>query len=139
MTDKSTNGKTIAENIRKLLFSCQMRVIYAAGQIKIANEDYKLFSKSKQKKNLKKAILAKAKREAYKTYLKNIENIQQEINVALDVVLSRYSPKHKKIFELFFLSEKNIQEISTEVHYSERQVKNIIFKLKNDLVDNFKH
>ena len=103
MTDKSTNGKTIAENIRKLLFSCQMRVIYAAGQIKIANEDYKLFSKSKQKKNLKKAILAKAKREAYKTYLKNIENIQQEINVALDVVLSRYSPKQKKIFELVLL------------------------------------
>ena len=126
-------GQKIAENIRKILLNCDLRIVYAEGEIKLAHEDFKLHSKECGKASARKALRAKARCEAYKVYIKNVQKIKSEISLGLDAVLSRYTPKYKKIWTMYFIEQASIDEICGAVCYSRGNINVIIKKLKMDL------
>ena len=131
--DGVERGQKIAENIRKILLNCDLRIVYAEGEIKLAHEDFKLHSKEGGKANARKALRAKARCEAYKVYTKNVFKIKSEISLGLDTVLSRYTPKYKKIWQMYFIEQASIDEICSAVCYSRGNINVIIKKLKLDL------
>ena len=71
--------------------------------------------------------------EAYKVYIKNVQKIKSEISLGLDAVLSRYTPKYKKIWTMYFIEQASIDEICSAVCYSRGNINVIIKKLKLDL------
>lgn len=130
--DKAARGQRIADNIRKLLLNCDLRIVYGEGELKLAQEDFKLNSKKGGKTNLRKAIQAKARAETYKVYIKNVNKIKSDISLSLDAVLSRYTPKYKTIWIMYFIKQATIEEICSAVSYSRGNINVIIKKLKLD-------
>ncbi len=126
-------GQKIAENIRKILLNCDLRLVYAEGELKLANEDFKLHSKLGGQANAKKALRAKARCETYKVFIKTVTKVKSEITLGLDAVLSRYTPKYKKIWIMYFIEQASIDEICSAVCYSRGNINVIIKKLKMDL------
>lgn len=126
-------GQKIADNIRKILLNCDLRIVYAEGELKLANEDFKLHSKVGGQANARRALRAKARCESYKVYIKNVSKIKGEISLALDTVLSRYTPKYKTIWIMYFIEQSSIDEICSAVCYSRGNINVIIKKLKMDL------
>lgn len=132
-SDGLARGKRIADSIRKLLLNCDLRLVYADGEQKIAQEDFKLYSKLSGNTNRRKALYAKARVETYKVFIKKITEIKGDITLNLDAVLSRYTPKYKKIWVMYFIEQASIDEICNAVAYSRGNVNVIIKKLKQDL------
>lgn len=132
-TDGSEQGQRIAENIRKILLNCDLRLVYAEGELKLAHEDFKLHSKVGGQAHAKKAVRAKARCETYKVYIKNVSKIKGEISLGLETVLSRYTPKYKKIWIMYFIEQASIDDICSAVCYSRGNINVIIKKLKMDL------
>ena len=126
-------GQIIADNIRKVLLNVDLRLVYAESERKLALEDFKLNSKLGGQANTKKALRAKARSECFKVYISNINKVKGEITVGLDAVLSRYTPKYKRIWVMYFLEQASIDDICSEVCYSRENVNKIIQKLKLDL------
>lgn len=126
-------GQQIADNIRKILLNCDLRIVYAEGELKLANEERKLHSKLGGKSHTRKALLAKARCETYKVFIETVKKIKGEISLGLDTVLSRYTPKYKKIWIMYFIEQASIDEICSAVAYSRSNINVIISKLKNDL------
>ena len=130
-------GQKIADNIRKILLNCDLRIVYATSEVKLASEDFKLHSKLGGTSHQRKALRAKARCETYKIYIKNVEKIKGEISVALDAVLSRYTPKYKKIWIMYFIEQASIDDICNTVNYSRGNINVIIKRLKLDLNHHF--
>jgi DNA-directed RNA polymerase specialized sigma24 family protein len=126
-------GNLIADNIRKTLLSVDLRIIDAEAKHKLFYEDFKLHSKFGGASHTKKALRAKAKSEVYRIYIDNIGKIKGEITFALNTVLSRYTPKYKRIWEMYFLEQASIDEIATATNYAKRNVNKIVQKLKLDI------
>ena len=128
------HGQQIADNIRKLLLNCDLRIVYAEGEIKLANEELKALSKlADTRAGKRKAIRAKARAETYKIFSKNVNKIKGEITLALDTVLSRYTPKYKTIWWMYFIEQASIDDICSAVAYSRANVNVILKKLRLDL------
>lgn len=136
--ETAERGQKIADNIRKILLNCDLRLVYADGELKLANEDFKLHSKVGGKAHTRKALLAKARGESYKVYIKNVNKIKGEITVGLDTVLDRYTPKYKKIWIMYFIEQSSIDDICSAVNYSRGNINVIIKKLKMDLCHFYK-
>lgn len=130
---QADRGQKIAENIRKILLNCDLRLVYGEGELKLAQEDFKLHSKASGQASARKALRAKARCETYKVYIKNVSKIKGEISLGLDTVLSRYTPKYKKIWIMYFIEQASIDEICSAVCYSRGNINVIIKKLKLDL------
>ncbi len=126
-------GQEIANNIRKILLNVDLRLVYAEGERKLAQEDFKLHSKLGGKKHTHKALTAKARNECFRIYIENIKKIKGEVSFGLETVLSRYTPKYKRIWIMYFIEQASIDEISAEVNYSRENVNKIVQKLKLDL------
>lgn len=127
------NGQAIAEKIRLLLANIDLRIVYAGGEYELALADYTKYAKLSGVKNERKALRYKATAECYKAYLGSLNSVKQEINVALDAVLSRYTPKYKRIWTMYFIEQASIQEIATQAEYTTRYIDKIIQKFKLDL------
>ena len=130
-------GQLIAENIRKVLLNVDLRIIYAESERKLALEDFRLNSKLGGKSKTRKALRAKARSECFKVYIENVKKVKGEITLSLDAVLSRYTPKYKRIWLMYFLEQASIDEISTAVAYSRESINKIVQKLKLDLNYNY--
>ena len=101
MCDSAERGQSIADNIRKILLNCDLRLVHAQGEIELANQEYKLYSKLGGQANARKALRAKARRETYKIYVDNINKTKSQISAGLNKVLSRYTPKYQRIWIIF--------------------------------------
>lgn len=130
-------GQVIADNIRKILLNCDLRILHAEAELKIAQQEHKLHSKLGSKNDIKKSLLAKARAEAYKIYIKTINEVKGEVSFNLNQVLSRYTPKYKKIWTMYFIEQASIDDICTAVAYSRGNVNKIIQKLKLDLCHHY--
>ena len=133
MGSEQERGQRIADNIRKILLNCDLRLVYAEGELKLAQEDFKLHSKVSGRAHARKALYAKARCDTYKVYMKNVSKIKGEISLGLDTVLSRYSPKYKQIWIMYFIEQASIDDICSAVCYSRGNINVIIKKLKMDL------
>lgn len=131
--DDLERGQKIADNIRKILLNCDLRIVYATGELKLANEDFKLNAKLGGVGGERKALRAKARAETYKVYIKTINKVKGEISMGLDRVLARYTPKYKTIWIMYFIEQASIDDICNAVNYSRGNVNVIIKKLKLDL------
>lgn len=137
MCDDVERGQKIADNIRKILLNCDLRLVHAQGELELANQEFKLYSKLGGQANARKALRAKAKRDTYKIYVENIGKIKSQVTVGLNKVLSRYTPKYQKIWVMYFMEQASIDEICTAVAYSRGNINVIIKKLKMDLNHHF--
>lgn len=130
---KLERGKLIAENLRKLLFNIDLRIVHAKGEIELAEQDFKINSKIGTNASRQKALRSKAVAKAYEAYVGTLEKVKNNIQFNIDKVLTGYTPKHKKIWVMYFLEQKPIEEICEELHYSKSNINVIIKKLKLDL------
>lgn len=137
MTYHSNKDVTIAEKLRKLLLNIDLKIVYAEGEMKVAEEDCRLNSKIDNSKNQQLAISAKARKECYRIYIANLVDTKQNIRLHLDKVLSKYLPTRKMIWEKYFLERKSIEKIANEVSYSVPNVKHIIKQLRADIEKEF--
>lgn len=135
--EDAKKGQEIAENLRKILLNIDLRIVYAEGERKLAQEDYLLNAKMGDKKHTLVALQAKARSECYEQYIVNIKKVKSEITFSLDAVLSRYTPKHKTIWTMYFLEKRSIDDIASAVNYSRESVNKIVQKLKLDLFENY--
>lgn len=127
----------IAEKIRKLLLNIDLKIVYAQGEKKVAEEDFRLNQKIRTNKNQQLAIKAKARKECYTIYLRNLADVKEKIKLDLEKVLSKYTPAHKRIWEMYFIERRSIDKIVQEVGYSRESVFRIVKKLKEDLTSQF--
>lgn len=132
------SGKSIAYKIRKMLLNCDLRLVYANGEKNIANEEYQCEIKLSGRRHTKRALKAKIRRDCYKIYIGNVQKIKQDILDGLNACLSKYSVKYKRIWLMYFLEQKSIDEISDEVGYSRDNVNKIIARLKDELAKDYK-
>ena len=131
-------GQQIAESIRKVLLNVDLRLVYAEGELRLAQEDFKIYSKLGGQSNTRRALKAKARSECFRVFLSNINKAKGEITMGLDAVLSRYTPKYKRIWVMYFLEQASIDEICTEVAYSRENVNKIVQRLKLDLCHHYR-
>lgn len=136
--EDAKRGQQIAESIRRVLLNLDLRLVYADTQHKVAYEDFKLHSKLGGTKNTRKAMRAKAQSEVYRIFIENVNRIKSEVTISLDAVLSRYTPKYKRIWVMYFLEQASIDEIAEDVHYSRESINKIVKKLKLDLNSHYK-
>ena len=135
MCDTETKkAKTIIENIRKLLFNCDLTVIYANGEIALREATMRLNEGSRAKAKQQKFINAKIDKERYEVFIADIENTKNEIMDNLNLILDKYQPRYKEVFVAYFLQDKTYQEIATQTNYSKEAIKVIVRRLKNDLL-----
>lgn len=137
MTKQTENGQKIAERFRKLLFNIDLKIAEAEGQIALAEEEFKLHQKIRKTDNQRIAMNAKMNKECYKVFVSNLKIIKEKILKDLDRVLSTYTSKYKKIWMMYFIGRRSIEEISNEVNYSRDNINRIIKKMKDDLNINF--
>lgn len=130
-------GYQIAGNLRKTLFRIDLAITYAEGERKLAHERYKLDSKIGTKKAKKAAERAKMRERCYGVYLKNVEGIKNDVMGGIEYVLSRYAPKYRGVWVMYFLEQRSIDEICGKLDYSRRSVDRIVKTLKDDLCETY--
>lgn len=136
MKDKKVKeGQTVADKIRKLLFNIDLRIVDAEGEIKVAKHDFDLNSKIDSPKHRQNAAKAKMRKECYIVYLDNLKKTKQEIRISLDKVLTRYNSKYQKIWTMYFIEKKSIDDIVNEVSYTRDNINKIVQKFKIELAN----
>jgi RNA polymerase sigma factor (sigma-70 family) len=131
---ETKKAKTIIENIRKLLFNCDLTVVYANGEIVLREVTMRLNEGSRAKAKQRKFINAKIDKERYEVFIADIENTKNEIMDNLNLLLDKYQPRYKEVFVAYFLQDKTYQEIATQTNYSKEAIKVIVRRLKTDLL-----
>lgn len=133
---KTKRGKIIADKIRKILYNADLRIVYANGEMKLALADYNLNAKLGDKKTYRRrALTAKARAECFNIYLKNVQRVKNETSVGVNEVLSRYNPRYQRIWVMYFLEKRTLEEICRETNYTLDGMNTIIKKLKLDMSD----
>lgn len=133
--EKNTKvAKNIVEKIKRMLYNCDLALVYAKGEIEIRNAELKLYEGDNRKQSRFKYIKAKTEKEQYEVFVDDINHTKNEITENLSLILDKYQLKYRQIFLLFFIESKSYQEIADITHYSFEAVKVIIKKLKNDLI-----
>lgn len=131
---EAKKGKLIAERIRKTLLQIDLKLVEADALMKINDHDYQLNKRINTQKNQQKALEAKAIRECYKVYIENLGSIKKQVLDNLERVLDKYNSKYKQIWILYFIEHRPLEYISSQVHYTEDNVKKVVARLKSDLV-----
>lgn len=132
--EDTKKAKTIVDNIRKLLFNCDMTIAYAKAEIQLRESTMRLNANSSAKAKRKKFLDAKIEKEKYEIFVADIENTKNEIVDNLSLILDKYQPRYKQVFISYFLEDKTYQEIAKMTNYSNDAIKIIIRRLKNDLL-----
>ena len=134
MARKSTSrGQRIADSIRAILLNCDLRLVYAQGEIESARAEFEMHARLDSAFHQRKALTAKAKMGCYKTFMKNVNKTKKEVMDGLNHVLDRYSPKKKRIWIMYFIEQATTQEIANEMNYVSRNVEYIISEFRRDL------
>lgn len=132
--DLTKQAKNVIDKIKKLLFNLEMTIVYANGEIQLRKSTMKLYDGETSKWKRKKFIEAKVDEERFQVFKEDVENTICEIKENLDIILSKYSPRYKNVFVLYFFEEKTQQEIADLTNYSKDSVAKIIQKFRNDLL-----
>lgn len=122
-----------AERIRQLYLNAELSRTWAINQALLFDQDFKLHSKSRRKKDKRLAMQAKMAREAHKIYARNVENIIKQIDEEVDYCLRGYSEKYQYIWRKYFLEHKSIEEISTAIDFTYDRTAHILLILRKDL------
>jgi len=67
--------------------------------------------------------------------LEKLIELKKELVTNINIVLEKYNPRYIKVFNLRYLENKSIEEISQITNYSEIVVADICSKLDNDLIN----
>lgn len=133
--NKIKKGQAIADKLRNLLLNINLRITYADGSARLASEDFKFHSKFDSAYHQRKAMECKINKECYKSYVQNLSRIKSEILKRLDSVLAQYTEKHRKIWIMYFIEKKSLDEIAVEVAYTRENINKIIQRFKTELAD----
>ena len=135
MNDDTRQAKNVIAKIKQLLYNFDLAVVYAKGEIKLRQATMNLYSQDKRRYSQKKFIVAKVDKERFEDYVSDLENAKQEIMDNLDIILSKYTPKYKQVFIMYFFENRSYDEIASETHYAIDGLKDIVAKLKKDVIN----
>ena len=135
MTESTRTAKTIIDKIKQLLYNYDLAIVYANGEIKLREATMSLYSNDTRKKSQMRFINAKVDKERFEDYVADLENAKREILDNLDIILSKYTEKYKRIFIMFFIENRSYDEICEKTNYTPDAVNKIISKLKSDVID----
>jgi hypothetical protein len=126
------------EHLRKTLLLLELELLECDAQIALHTEKCLLFSQSQSKKETKQYLISKVYVENYTHYRKRITQLYNSVIDKLNSISARYEGKFDKVFSLYFLQRKSLDEVINAVKndYTPKQVKRIIAVLQKDL-ENF--
>ena len=135
MTEDTKQAKNVIQKLKKLLYNYDLALVYAKGEIKLREATMNLYSQDKRRYSQRKFLVAKVEKERFEDYISDLENSKREILDNLDIILSKYTPKYKQVFIMYFLENRSYDEIASETHYTFDGICDIIAKLKKDVID----
>ena len=128
MVEDSKQAKTVVERLKKLLYNYDLEIVYANGQVKLRQATMNLYENDSRKSSKKKFVVAKIDKERYENYIDELNNAKREITDNLEIILSKYTPRYKQIFIMYFFENKTYDEICDATAYSFDGLKTIITK-----------
>ena len=135
--ENTNNNNNVIDKIRRLLLNYDLTVGYALGEIKIRQEIMDLYRGDNRKPSQKKFVQAKIDIERYEIYVEEIVKAKKELENNLMFVLNRYTPKYKDIFWWACIEQRNYAEIEELTDYSYPTIKQIVRKVKEDIIGYF--
>lgn len=134
MTEEIKEATTIVDRIKKLLYNFDLAITYAKGEIKLREANINLYANDGRRYSQRRFINAKVDKERFEIYIKELENAKREILDNLEIILSKYTERYKRVFIMYFIENKSYDEICSETNYAPDGLKDIIVKLKKDLI-----
>ena len=134
MREDTRTKKDVAYKIRQLMFNIDLNVAYINSEIKIRDAIIESFDGVTRKDIRKKYINAKIEKERYEIYLKRVIEEKEVLLHNVSLVLERYNPLYREIFEMVFLARKPLDSVADHTGYSLSHIKHIVAELRDDLI-----
>jgi len=134
MIESSKEARTVVDRLKKLLYNYDLEIVYAKGEIKLRQASMSLYENDIRRNSQKKFVVAKVDKERFENYVDELENAKREITDNLEIILSKYTPRYRQVFIMYFFENKTYDEICEATHYAPDGLKKIIQKLKSDLI-----
>ena len=134
MTDEIKQATTIVDRIKKLLYNFDLAIVYAKGEIRLREANINLYANDTRRYAQRRFVVAKVDKERFENYITELENAKREITDNLEIILSKYTERYKRVFIMYFIENKSYDEIASETHYAIDGLKDIVAKLKKDLI-----
>lgn len=132
-TSKDDGENNPVAHVRKALLNYDLEIIATRNEIDINNaklERYKGASKRYSKKYFDAVVLDRK----LQTYLEKLIEGKNHAYKRIQNILSIYYPRNAKIWLLYFISKKTLDDISYEMQIGVFQLKKIIAKMRLDLI-----
>ena len=127
--------ESVPERLRKLLYNYDMTIVYVNSEIAYREKKIDVLKNSRRNSAQKLMIEMKIEKDRYESYLDELIEQKKQLQENLDIVLSKYQPKYKAIFYYYFIQKKDLTEIAELTKFSYSNVKCIIRKLKNEIIN----
>ncbi len=136
MKEETKKTQTVVDRIRVLLFNYDLAIQMAQTEIKKRTADIELY-KGHGGKMGRKLLVAKVEKERYEKYINELVILKNELIEGLEIILDKYSNSYKKVFMLYFIEKKSLEEIKKQTCYSLTAIKYIVNKFRNELITMF--
>ena len=127
--------ESVPERLRKLLYNYDMTIVYVNSEIAYREKKIDVLKNSRRNSAQKLMIEMKIEKDRYESYLEELIEQKKQLQENLDIVLNKYQPKYKAIFYYYFIQKKDLTEIAELTKFSYSNVKCIIRKLKNEIIN----
>ena len=124
----------VVDRIKRLVLRQDVLIAYAKSMIENAKSRMDLYQNQTSKKKYKRFVLAKIDYERYSTFLEEIIRQKELLLHNLEIIFDKHNKRYKKIFQMYYIDEKQPLEIASELGYSIDAVNKIIKEMNNDLV-----
>lgn len=127
--------KNGAEKVRRVLFNFDLELTASLGELSIAKAKVQRYSTKKNKREIQCYTSASIDEIKLNVYIDQLTNGKNETFEALEDLLNTYNAKYKKIWLMFFIGHQTYEDIAANTHYSYNNVRKIISRLRQDLID----
>lgn len=131
---RSDNRSGVVQRIRKTLLNVELQCVRAKAEIDVRKEIIAFHSASTKKADVTAVIVAKVEKENYETFLKRMTEIKNTLTANIELIAKKYEGKYSDVFMQHYFRDLSISEISQNTGLTPKQVSNIIWTIKQDLI-----
>ena len=132
------NETPVLEAIKKYSLNLDLLIVLGKNKCSNALARMNLYQGSRSKRKQKRFVVAKIQYEAYNNYLLDLIREKEELVNGISYVLSKYNKTYTEVFVPYFLQNKEITEIATDLNLEEQAVRHIISCVEEDLSLSYK-
>lgn len=131
---RSDNRCGVVDRLRKTLLNVELQCERARAEIAIRNEIMNLHSCSSKKADLQAFTVAKIEKENYELFFKRMNEMKNTLLANVELIVRKYEGAYSDVFMKHYFQDKSDIEIVAETGLSEKEVKHIIYLLRQDLI-----